>query len=63
MVCAGVVNESIKAPEQERENLLALAQVMAQMRYNDRGLFSILRSKDRCLTNPPSFRKSWKRRA
>ena len=31
-----------QAPGEERENLLAVAQVMAQMRYNDAGLLSIL---------------------
>jgi hypothetical protein len=30
-----------RAPEEEQENLLAVAQVMAQMRYNDAGLLSI----------------------
>jgi hypothetical protein len=30
-----------QAPEEEQENLLAVAQVMAQMRYNDAGLLSI----------------------
>lgn len=30
-----------QAPQEEQENLLAVAQVMAQMRYNDAGLLSI----------------------
>lgn len=30
-----------QAPEQEQENLLAVAQVMAQMRYNDAGLLAV----------------------
>ena len=41
-----------KAPEEEQENLLAVAQVMAQMRYNDAGLLSILGGKRMIMESP-----------
>ncbi len=41
-----------QAPEEEQENLLAVAQVMARMRYNDAGLLSILGGKRVIMESP-----------
>ena len=41
-----------QAPEEEQENLLAVAQVMAEMRYNDAGLLSILGGKRMIMESP-----------
>lgn len=41
-----------QAPEGERDNLLAVAQVMARMRYNDAGLLSILGGKQMIVETP-----------
>ena len=41
-----------QAPEEEQENLLVVAQVMAQMRYNDAGLLSILGGKRMIMESP-----------
>ena len=53
------------APPEERENLLAVTQVLAGLRYNDPGLFQILGGREAMIESPvlQELKAEWTREA
>ena len=61
--CRARIDE--EAPPEERENLLAVTQVLAGLRYNDAGLFQLLGGRNAMIESPvlQELKAEWTREA